>query len=508
MHDAAHDTLQGSLKFNPGNWHSAWQPTGLPLPEDVICLPMQDSFVLIHGKFNKPQSINGDPKSWVHQLSYSILKHFDHGQLGQMTSVDQKLLIDTIDTGAIAPSTKHANGRDWWTISFRFESNEYYSILTDPYGPKIIGVDSIGQALKYANSQCSFSPDGNWFAVNLTTIREDGKKLPSRIVIYRFDRCTGRLYDPLQFDYEGYRPWMAGLCFSPDSRYLYVSTNVEIFQFDLWAADIEESKMQIAYYFNQKCVPLNDNSSILDSHFGQSWNGPDGRIYMTTSGATVCVHAIHYPNERGAMSQFEYNSLHLESPHGRSVPHHPNYRLGPIDASPCDTLGIDNHPLAGWRWEELDGWQIRFTDNSWYEPTDWYWTFGDGQSDTTKSPYHIYADSGQYEVCLIVSNANSADTLCRWIQVGGDKSSATSWIRTYNRTGRLYPNPTSHTVWLDESWLEDLAYVRLYSMSGALMASYAHAMREIDVSRYPAGIYLVELTHTSGDRVVHKLVKM
>ncbi|MDV7397611.1 PKD domain-containing protein, partial [Arthrospira platensis SPKY1] len=103
----------------------------------------------------------------------------------------------------------------------------------------------------------------------------------------------------------------------------------------------------------------------------------------------------------------------------------PDYRLGPLDGSPCDTLGLDNHPVAKFRYEAdtLDHLRLRFTDLSYFRPEVWSWDFGDGSpASAERYPQHLYAKSGTYEVCLTVSNENSSDTNCRTVTIGGTNS--------------------------------------------------------------------------------------
>ena len=45
--------------------------------------------------------------------------------------------------------------------------------------------------------------------------------------------------------------------------------------------------------------------------------------------------------------------------------------------------------------------------------TNWFWSFGDGTSDTTKNPVHVYKKSGHYEVCLTVVGTNASGKKCK-----------------------------------------------------------------------------------------------
>ena len=53
--------------------------------------------------------------------------------------------------------------------------------------------------------------------------------------------------------------------------------------------------------------------------------------------------------------------------------------------------------------------------------TTYSWTFGDGDTSSMRTPLHTYADTGVYQVCLIVTTVNTAgtcsDTVCRNVVV-------------------------------------------------------------------------------------------
>lgn len=122
---------------------------------------------------------------------------------------------------------------------------------------------------------------------------------------------------------------------------------------------------------------------------------------------------------------------------------------GPLDGSPCDTLGLDNHPLAHFRWDfedTLSPLRVTFTDLSAYEAAQWYWDFGDGTTSADTSPVHTYASAGVYPVCLAVRNGNGADTVCYDVQVGTVQTAVPSVPSALSVS--VYPNPFGHTVYL------------------------------------------------------------
>lgn len=62
-------------------------------------------------------------------------------------------------------------------------------------------------------------------------------------------------------------------------------------------------------------------------------------------------------------------------------------------------------------YEAYKGDEIRFTDNSSYYPTQWFWDFGDGVTSTDRNPAHVYPDTGLYTVSLRVTNASGSDSI-------------------------------------------------------------------------------------------------
>jgi PKD repeat protein len=60
---------------------------------------------------------------------------------------------------------------------------------------------------------------------------------------------------------------------------------------------------------------------------------------------------------------------------------------------------------------------VDFFDASTGGVVNWAWDFGDGGTDSSPSPNHAYAGPGTYVVCLIVSDACSADTICDTITI-------------------------------------------------------------------------------------------
>ncbi|MCC6413111.1 MAG: PKD domain-containing protein [Saprospiraceae bacterium] len=149
-------------------------------------------------------------------------------------------------------------------------------------------------------------------------------------------------------------------------------------------------------------------------------HGPDGKLYIWGGGSHY-MHIVDFPNRRGTDCGLRQRAIELLGTSAGASIYFPRYRLGPIDGSSCDTLGLNNHPSALFRHDledTLAPLQVTFTDASSYEPTSWQWDFGDGTMSQDTNPVHTYALSGTYNVCLIAANAFAADTFCSSVTVG------------------------------------------------------------------------------------------
>ena len=190
------------------------------------------------------------------------------------------------------------------------------------------------------------------------------------------------------------------------------------------------------------------------------------------------------------------------------LPHFPNFRLGPVDGSACDTLGIDNLPLAGWRYDRTGGLGVDFTSVSWYEPTAWAWEFGDPTTGTNnfsseKHPSHTFSAPGGYDVCLTVSNTYGSDTKCK-----------TVWVNTVSAqepgeevSVKVYPNPTTGELRWEGA--EKAVTVRVYNVLGQLQLEQSTTFQQVDLSRLPVGLYSVQFYAEDGALVgVRKVTRV
>ena len=429
---------------------------------------------------------------------YHLVDMNENSGLGKVIEKRKLLVQDTVDWGKVN-ATKHANGRDWWVLLHRDLTNRFYRLLISPQGIRMDTIE-VEEAFADGLGQAVFSPDGTTYArVDRITFN-----LPTYIRLYDFDRCTGLLSN-YQLDTNLVSPgaeFGAGLSISHNSRYLYVFHTEIVAQYDLKSPDPFESRVDIGIYDGFMSGPL------YGSYFLFSQLGPDGRIYVASWGSTYHWHLLNFPNREGEASQFLQHHIAFPVNPNYDIPNLPNFRLGPLDGSPCDTLGLDNHPLANYRWEQEDSLQIldiTFTDLSNYEPDTWYWDFGDGTHSNEQYPVHSYDSAGIYQVCLIVSNAFSSDTFCQTLYLGVsaiDNPILASQIA-------VSPNPFQEKMRVILSTALRSPVFRLYDNLGRLVrqTGLEYGITEIETGDLPTGLYFWEVM-SGGERVVSgKVVK-
>jgi hypothetical protein len=222
---------------------------------------------------------------------------------------------------------------------------------------------------------------------------------------------------------------------------------------------------------------------------------PDGKIYMVSLNYIQDMPVIQFPERQGHTCKLEQHGFKLPALYGSDfIFNFPHYRVGPVDGSSCDTLGIDNIPLAEFRWDfedTLSPLQVTFTEACSYEPAAWHWDFGDGTSSEERYPLHTYETSGIYEVCLRVSNASGADTLCKTLYLG-----VSALQNPLVQTAiSVFPNPFEEvlavSVGVDIKPLQFL----LYDQYGRLLrqSEVGIGINEVQVGKCPPGLYFWEL---------------
>lgn len=481
------------------NWFydPEYGPFGFPEHEGALILPVPDVdneyCVIYHAA--EPHPTFGFKISKL--LEARIKMNFD----STFTLIYKDSLIQSYHKWYSGPitATKHANGRDWWVTVFEADGSGYFSHLLGPDGINLEHEGDVDILVKDGLGQAAFSNQGNYLArMDAITLNEG-----QYITLFSFDRCTGDFVHKETFQTAA--GFFTGVAFSPSERYLYADDNTHLWQWDLWAEDIVASQTLVDT-FDGFVQP-----GWFKMEFAPLIAAPDGRIYIVPpAGSSEFMHVINRPDLKAEECRFQQHQINLTKPNGRSAPNIPNFRLGPLDGSPCDTLGLNNFPISRWRFEEDQiGFQstIRFTDLSFYEPEEWHWDFDNGLTSDEVSPIHTF-ESGLYHVCLTVSNTNGSDRSCQWVEIlpTGVKDEEEHNVPDISVT----PNPFHSELQIrSRNGIFRKALVQLYDMHGKLVFDQPGAPIPVSIHlpAFPPGMYLCIIKERDGRTYSFKMMK-
>jgi hypothetical protein len=281
---------------------------------------------------------------------------------------------------------------------------------------------------------------------------------------------------------------------------LYFDVTDTLYKYDLWASPVEPTREIIATY-----EPFNDP---FPTKFDGGYLAPDDKIYIVTTSGSRTLHVINKPDEPGTACDFVQHGIRLACYNANSIPTYANYRLGPVDGSSCDSLGIDNIPVSWWRYEQdtVQHARFEFRDLSYHEPVAWLWDFGDGTTSVERHPVHEYAVSGTYQVCLTVSNANGSDVHCKTVfstVAVKDNPAVVSSIA-------VSPNPFQRKLAVSLGVPMQSPVLLLYDQTGRLVHTepLGLGITEIETGHLQPGLYFWSVM-TGGERVKSgKLLKL
>ena len=298
-------------------------------------------------------------------LYYSVVDLSLNNGWGAVTQKNVQLLnkksIDCIT------AIKHGNGRDWWLFFKTYGSvanNDFYKYLVTPSGISGPFMQSIGVPTTQGFIRMVMNNQGDKMAlVNYLGMIE----------LLDFDRCAGYLNHYMLVepnDTIAPYPSIVGSAFSLDGSKLYLSSNDNIsllLQYNLndsFPANSVDTIAQVSYPIEAggllKLAPDNKiywSCAWSDGiHFNYPY--PDTTFNMYNSNLSV----INSPDSLGTTCDFQPYSFYLGG--GRTywgLPNNPNYDLGPLAGSICDTLtvGLNEIPVyknnlavyydAGWQ---------------------------------------------------------------------------------------------------------------------------------------------------------------
>jgi hypothetical protein len=257
------------------------------------------------------------PLAPIHIYYAEIDMEAEQGQ-GAVTKKHEVVISDTLDRGHIT-AQRHANGSDWWIVVPEKLSNCYWTVLLTENGIDTTFKQCIGTDWDDNDgAQVCFAPSGRQYARGNDT---------NGLLLMDFDNVTGYFSNAkvVSLAADTFTFHYSGIAFSPNSRFLYLSSVRKLWQYDLLAPDLEQSRVQIGVRTSLPGVP---STSILSMMLA-----PDGKIYIGGSTSFNHLHAIQQPNCKGLDCQFEQYAVDLRTQCVFTIPNAPNYIPWPQDTS-------------------------------------------------------------------------------------------------------------------------------------------------------------------------------
>jgi hypothetical protein len=292
------------------------------------------------------------PVTQLAGLAYSLVDMTIDNGLGAVVQKNIRLLDSTYWVADGLAAIKHGNGRDWWVIHRHWElpkNNEYMFYIVTPDSIYLHHTQNIGDLVQSSVFRIEPSHDGNTMAC----VTNKGL-----LCVYDFDRCSGMLTNEIAIEHENPNANKAPMYWdcelSANKKYLYVSkittttdTANLLLRYDLQASNIAASKDTLYAAANPAQAGLIELA-------------PDGRMYWSCAFydglnfnyphpdslhnyITDNLSVVNFPDSDAC--DFQPFSFYLGGKRTYyGLPNNPNYELGPLVGSPCDTLAASTPP--------------------------------------------------------------------------------------------------------------------------------------------------------------------
>lgn len=325
--DSTDAPMQNGLNISPSAFADS---LGLPVPQACLILQQPDSsnkYFLFHNGLDNPPNNN-----LSYKLYYSIIDMNLNAGKGAVTQKNTVVITDILNPGHIT-ACRHGNGRDWWIVFMKYNSNIIYKLLLTPGGVFGPYMQAVGMNRQNDAGQVVFSNDGSKFVYFNANYLTTGV-----LEIFDFDRCTGDFSNSVYVSIPMSSGFGGGAAFSANNRFLYTANIDSIYQFDMNSSNIGASKINVAawdnYYDTVYTFPP------FPALFDKMQLAPIGRIYITTGNSTEKLHYIEYPDSLDTACHVVQHGIQLPSLYFNTLPNHPNYFLGRDTGSVCDTITV------------------------------------------------------------------------------------------------------------------------------------------------------------------------
>ena len=138
--------------------------------------------------------------------------------------------------------------------------------------------------------------------------------------------------------------------------------------------------------------------------------------------------------------------------------------------------------------------------------TSYLWSFGDGETDTTANPSHVYLTGGEYEITLIATNACGSDTVNMFVQI------STSAIEEVTQSVYFSasPNPNNGVFTIDPGDLRGTFDLQMVDITGQVVAERQLVIDgpvTVSLDQVPAGIYQAVISNDAVRDLVRVVIQ-
>lgn len=282
-------------------------------------------------------------KAPYNQLLYSVIDMKANAGAGKVVARNITLMENKEISKTQMMACRHSNGKDWWLLKMMGDSNNIATFLFTQDSVFDKGMQRMpfyGKAYHDQWGQMVFNQAGSRLATTSTSNIGD-------VFLADFDRCYGFLSNykkisaPILSWEEGQDTSTAGLAFSPNGRFLYVTKYSHVLQYDL---------QQDSWYV----VSGRDTSYIQFAGFFNCSLAPDGKIYVGNFGMPCNqMSTINNPDQLGAGCNFCPKCFRAIANSYKTVmsvpPCMPNYELGarvcwPLDVNEVERENVKVYP--------------------------------------------------------------------------------------------------------------------------------------------------------------------
>jgi Secretion system C-terminal sorting domain len=316
-------------------------------------------------------------------INYSVVNIKENSGLGKLIETDILIAISSpAGFSWFIRAIKHGNGRDWWIIAkttfvnVEYAPDLYYFLfLITPNGIEEQQIPINEPDCGTSFSTCGFSKDGTKF-YSMCPNYPFGN-----IVLYDFDRCTGELTNKKIIDETPIIPedsvndeLFCSAEFSPNNKFLYVNTqhvfcNNEGVNFHLFQYNLEEDFPSLT---RDTILVYEENNSNFFKDTGTLRLAPDDKIYFSRSLSSCSDYWWPYPDS--LYHPWNMNLSVINSPDSAypacsftpysfylggartyyGLPNNPNFSLGAMEGTPCDTLSTSVREIKSYKNNQLN----------------------------------------------------------------------------------------------------------------------------------------------------------